>query len=267
MNIFLFIWSFGFGFLTARTPGLSFWGMVTILTTSVLIGLNPQEPVDSSSIIDAVVGLVTGIAIATFIGRLIWPLLPQRLLRDDLVEFFRQLKALSNPKQPMKKIQTRLALLPIDALQVSKLIRLQGFTAEQQRQFELLLRALAGLASRRTALLRRWHELPANLESLLHSELDRFEIEFGLAADAFADCFRKGDSRRELPQVHGALDSLRKKAEKIRREGVLAAEPLDAPVQLLEVVSRCCRIGDSLDECATLVKTLSIDRYWGDYAL
>jgi hypothetical protein len=233
----------------------------------VFVGLNAQVPVESSTIIDSVLGLITGIAIATVIGRLIWPLLPQRLLRDDLVDFFVQLKALSNPKLPMKKIQTRLALLPIEALQAAKGIRLPGFTGEEHRQFELLMRALSGLAARRTALAKRRFELPAKLEALVHPELDQLEVEFGQMTDAFADCFRKGDCRREFPTVRGALDGLLLRAEQIRRERILATESLEAPIELLEVISRCQRIGDNLEECARLIKSLSIHRYWGDYAL
>jgi p-hydroxybenzoic acid efflux pump subunit AaeB len=267
MNLTLFVALFVFGFMTARIPGFSFWAIVTILSTSVFVGLNAQVPVESSTIIDSVLGLITGMAIATVIGRLIWPLLPQRLLRDDLVDFFGQLKGLSNPKLPMKKIQTRLALLPIEALQAAKGIRLPGFTGEEQRQFELLIRALSGLAARRTALARRRFELPAKLEALVHLELDQLEIEFGQMTDAFADCFRKGDCRREFPTVRGALDGLLLRADQIRRERILATESLDAPIQLLEVISRCQRIGDTLEECARLIKSLSIHRYWGDYAL
>jgi uncharacterized membrane protein YccC len=270
MNLVLFIGLFIFGFMTARTPGFSFWAIVTILSTSVLVGLNPQAPVPTSTIIDSVLGLITGMAVATVIGRVIWPLLPQRLLRDDLVEFFGQLKAFSKRKLPMKKIQTRLALLPIEALQAlhaAKRIPLLGFTAEQQRQFELLIRALSSLAAHRTALARRRFELPAKLDALVHSELEQLEIEFGQMTDAFADCFRKGDCRRELPTVRGALEGLRQRAEQIRRERILASESLDAPIQLLEVISRCERIGDTLEECARLIKSLSINRYWGDYAL
>ncbi len=267
MNLTLFVAVFIFGFMTFRTPGFSFWAIVTILSTSVFVGLNAQVPVESSTIIDSVLGLITGMAMATVIGRLIWPLLPQRLLRDDLVDFFGQLKALSNPKLPMKKIQTRLALLPIEALQAAKGIRLPGFTGEEQRQIELLIRALSGLAARRTALARRRFELPAKLEALVHPELDQLEIEFGQMTDAFADCFRKGDCRREFPTVRGALDGLRLRADQIRRERILATESLDAPIQLLEVISRCQRVGDTLEECARLIKSLSIHRYWGDYAL
>jgi len=197
MDLVLFIGLFIFGFMTARTPGFSFWAIVAILSTSVFVGLNPQVPVASSTIIESVLGLMTGMAVATVIGRVIWPLLAQRLLRDDLVEFLGQLKAFSNRKLPMKKIQTRLALLPIEALQAAKRIPLLGFTVEQQRQFELLIRALSSLATQRTALARRRFELPAKLDALVHSELEQLEIEFGQMTDAFADCFR--DSKAAGP--------------------------------------------------------------------
>jgi hypothetical protein len=88
MNLTLFVALFIFGFMTFRTPGFSFWAIVTILSTSVFVGLNAQVPVETSTIIDWVVGLVTRMALGTFIGRLIWLLLPQLLLRDELLEFF-----------------------------------------------------------------------------------------------------------------------------------------------------------------------------------
>src|SRR4029077_15141676 len=131
----------------------------------------------------------------------------------------------------------------------AKGIRLPGFTGEEHRQFELLIRALSGLAARRTALAARRFELPAKLEALVHPELEQLEIEFGQMTDAFADCFRKGDCRREFPTVRGALEGLRQRAEQIRRERILASESLDAPIQLLEVISRCHGIGDTLEEC------------------
>lgn len=101
----------------------------------------------------------------------------------------------------------------------------------------------------------------------MHSKLDQLEIEFVQVADAFADCFRKGDCRREFPTVRNALYRLRLRTDQIRQERILATESLDAPIQLLEVVSRCDRIGDTLNEYAALIKSLSIHRYWGDYAL
>ena len=54
----------------------------------------------------------------------------------------------------------------------------------------------------------------------MHSELEQLEIEFGQMTDAFADCFRKGDCRREFPTVRGALEGLLQRAEQIRRERI-----------------------------------------------
>jgi uncharacterized membrane protein YccC len=267
MNLTLFVGLFVFGFLTARIPGFTFWAMVAILGTSTFVGLNPQVPVASSTIIDSILGIILGMAIATVIGRLIWPVLPQRLLRDDLVEFFRQFKALSKSDQPMERIQTRLAILPIEALQAANRIRMPGFTEEQRRQFGLLIRALSGLASQRTALATRRFELPAKLGALVHGEFERLEVEFDQMTDAFADCFRQGDSRREFPTVRGALDGMRQCVDRVRREHILAAETLEAPIRLLELVSRYQAIGEGLEECAGLIQSLKIHRYLGDYAL
>jgi uncharacterized membrane protein YccC len=267
MNLTLLVGIFIFGFLTARTPGLTFWALVTILGISTFIGLNPQVPVPSSAIIDSILGLILGMTIATVIGRLIWPVLPQRLLRDDLVEFFRQLKALSEPDRPMEKIQTQLALLSIEALQAANRIRLRDFTEQQRSQFELLIRALSGLATQRTALAARLFGFPAKLHALVHAEFEQLEVEFGQMLDAFADCFRKGDSRREFPTVRGALHGMCQRIEQIRRDHILDTESLDAPMRLVDVVSRYQAIGEVLEECTGLIKSLNLHRYWGDYAL
>jgi hypothetical protein len=61
---------------------------VVILSISVFVGLNPQQPVQSITIIDSFLGLTIGIVIAAVVGRLIWPVLPQELFRDDLLKFF-----------------------------------------------------------------------------------------------------------------------------------------------------------------------------------
>src|ERR1700757_2596260 len=83
MNLTLFLILFLYGFLTARIPGVNFWMQVALITMSAFVGLNPQEPVPSQTIIDTFLGLIIGMGVATVIGRLIWPALPQRILRDN----------------------------------------------------------------------------------------------------------------------------------------------------------------------------------------
>src|SRR4029077_5846889 len=77
MNVVLFLILFTLGFLTARIPGINFWIQLAYLTISAFVGLNPQEPVASQTIIDTFLGLAFGMCIGTLLGRLLWPVLPQ----------------------------------------------------------------------------------------------------------------------------------------------------------------------------------------------
>jgi len=67
MNLTLFVILFGLGFLTARMAGINFWILLAYLIISVFVGLNPQQPVDSQTIIDSFIGLIVGM----FIGPLV----------------------------------------------------------------------------------------------------------------------------------------------------------------------------------------------------
>jgi hypothetical protein len=55
---------------------------VAYLTISAFVALNPQEPVPSQTIIDSFLGMMFGMLIATVVSRLLWPILPQQVLRD-----------------------------------------------------------------------------------------------------------------------------------------------------------------------------------------
>src|SRR5260370_27479494 len=115
MNLALFFIFFGFGFLTARIPGVNFWMQVALIAMSAFVGLNPQEPVPSQTVIDTFLGIIIGMGVATVIGRLIWPALPQRILRDNLIAILAQSKALLSGDPHRESIQTQLAILPADA--------------------------------------------------------------------------------------------------------------------------------------------------------
>jgi hypothetical protein len=88
MNLALFLILFVFGFLTARRVGVTFWMQIGMLAIFIFVGLNPQQPVATQTIIDAYVGFIVGMGIATVVGRLIWPVLPQMVMRDNLLALF-----------------------------------------------------------------------------------------------------------------------------------------------------------------------------------
>ena len=70
-----------------------------------------------------------------------------------------------------------------------------------------------------------------------------------------------------MPTVRGALTAMDDAIRQIRDRNMLADLPLEAPFQVLDLVERCHASAEPLEECGRLVRTLEIQRYWGDYAL
>jgi uncharacterized membrane protein YccC len=267
MNLALFLILFVFGFLTARIPGTNFWMIVFNLSISSFVGLNPQVPVPSQTIIDSFLGLITGIMIATVVGRLIWPVLPQRVLRDDLLAIFARLNALLSGDPHQERIRTQLAILPVEALQAAGQIRLAGCPEQERARLAALIRSLRALVVEATELVARRRILPEITEAILRPQFERLEIEFKQVLDAFIECFRRGDCRRELPGVQGALAEIDEAVDQIRQSGILAGQKLEAPVRMLELVNRYHATAEALEQCGQVIRSLQIHRYWGDYAL
>ena len=109
--------------------------------------------------------------------------------------------------------------------------------------------------------------LPEIIEQILKPQSERLEIEFKQMLDAFAECFRQGDCRVPLPTVRGALTEMDDAIQQIRDRKMLAGLPFEAPLRVLELVERYHASVEALEECGRLVRTLEIQRYWGDYAL
>jgi uncharacterized membrane protein YccC len=160
MNLVLFLVLFTIGFLTVRIPRINFWMEFAFLTTSAFVALNPQEPVSSQTIIDTFIGIMFGMLIATVIGRLLWPVLPQRILRDSLLALFTQIKALLGADPQQERIRTQLAILPVEALGALRQIRIAGCSEEEKVKVTALVRALQVLVARITHLVSRRDIVP-----------------------------------------------------------------------------------------------------------
>jgi uncharacterized membrane protein YccC len=267
MNLVLFLILFLFGFFTARSPGINSWMLVGFLTISAFVGLNPQVPVASQTIIDTFLGLMIGIGIGTVVGRLIWPVLPQRTMLDNLLTLFAQIKALLSGDRHREKIQTQLAILPLEALQAARQIRIAGCSEEERAKLVALVRGLQTLITRVSQLLSRRDRLPEITEQILKPQFERLEIEFKQMLDAFTERFRQGSCHFELPTIRGALTEMDDAIQKIRDRNMLAGLTLEAPLRVLDLVDRYHATADALDECGRLLDTLQIQRYWGDYRL
>ena len=287
MSVALFAVLFAFGFLTARIQGITYWIQVAYLTVPAFVGLNPQAPVASQTIIDTFLGLIFGIWIGFVVGRLLWPVLPQRILRDDLVALCTQIKALLDGDPHPERIRAQLANLPVEALGAIRQIRLSGCSEEERTKLVDLVRSLQTLVSRISQLSSRRLVLrslgdggpvhrslgeggnlwPESTEQISGPQFERLEMEFKQILDAFGECFRKGDWLREFPSVRGALTEMDRATQESRDRNLLVRLPREASVRILDFVDRYHAIADTLEECVRLTSSLRIERYWGDYGL
>jgi hypothetical protein len=277
MNLVLFFLMFAVGFLTAGTSGLSFWGLFAWLTIESFVGTNPQVPVSSQTIIDNFVGLGFGMWIATIMSRLLWPILPQKVLRHSLLAICDRIKALLSGDPHREKILTQLATLIVEAQRAAREIRIAGCSENERLKLSSLIHTLQMLVSRigqlvtGRLLLRSLDEggsvPPQVTEHIMTPKCEYLEIEFMQMLDAFAGCFRDGDRRREFPTVDGALTEMDHAVQQIRDRNLLGTLPAEASLCALELVDRYHAIAGGLERCGEMLHALRLERYWGDFGI
>jgi hypothetical protein len=267
MNVTLFLILFLYGFFSARIQGLNYGMNLALLGASIFVALNPQVPVSTKTIYSSFLGLLTGLAIAAVISRVIWPVLPQRILRDDLLEILAAWRVILSSGDFSEKIQTRLAVIPVEARQAANLIYINQDSIVEKERLERMILRIQGAGARLRWLVRIRQELPAQVEALIRPRLKEMEAEFARLIDKFEHCFRIGDCRQDFPTLDRAKQSLLQAQGEVRERGLLRQETFDVVVRSIDVVNRYLATADAFAECAQRVRVLRIDRYWGDWIL
>ena len=112
MNIVIFTWLFVYGQVAYKTPGVTTAMNICMMGLIGILGLNAQEPVDFQSIADVFFGISTGTVIAALFQRTLWPLLPQREMRERFLELLRIQRTSLADGGPTPEGLLRLGLLP-----------------------------------------------------------------------------------------------------------------------------------------------------------
>jgi uncharacterized membrane protein YccC len=267
MNLVLFLLLFAVGFLTAGISGLSFWGLLAWLIIETFVGLNPQEPVSSQTIIDNFLGLGFGMWIAAIVSRLLWPILPQKVLRHCLLALCTRINALLSGDPHREKILSQLANLMVEAQGAVRQIRMAGCSENERLKLVALIHTIQMLVSRIGQLVSRQNLLPQVTEQIMTRKFEHLEIEFMQMLDAFAECFRDGDCSRKFPTVDGALTEMDHAVQQVRDRNLLGTLPAEASLCVLDLIDRYHAIADALEQCGEMLHALRIERYWGDYVL
>jgi hypothetical protein len=205
--------------------------------------------------------------IATIVNRLLWPILPQRILRGSLLALCTQIKALLSGNPQREKILTQLAKSMVEALGAAPEIRIAGCSETERLKLVALIHTLQMLVSRISQLVSRRKLLPEVTEQILRPRFEHLERDFVQILDAFAECFRQGNCTREFPNVDGALSAMDRGVQEIRDRNLLGNMPPEAALRVLELVDRYHASADALGQCGKALHALRIERYWGDYAL
>jgi hypothetical protein len=94
-------------------------------------------------------------------------------------------------------------------------------------------------------------------------QFECLEVEFKQLPDAFAECFRQGDCRRQFPTTRSALAGMADAVEKVRESRMFAGQTTEVALQMLDLVDHHHATGGALDDCGRLLCNLQIQRYWG----
>jgi hypothetical protein len=267
MNATLFLILFLYGFFSARILGLNYGMNLALLGASIFVALNPQVPVSTKTIYSSFLGLLTGLAIAAVISRVIWPVLPQRILRDDLLELIAGLKTILSTGAVSEKTQTRLTVIPVEARQAAVLIYIKEDSTIEKGRLERMIMGFQSVGAELRWLARERQELPAQVEALIRPRIKELKAELMRMLEKFEHCFRTGDCRVDFPTLDHAKQSLLQVVGEVREKGLLRQESFDVVVRSMDFVNRHLATADAFIRCAERVRALRIDRYWGDWVL
>jgi uncharacterized membrane protein YccC len=269
MNAFLFVVSYAFGYATARTQGVGFRMQVAILAINSVVALNPQNPVAFSTLMDAYLGLMTGMVIASVVARLLWPVLPQGLLRGNLILYFTDLRNLLGGPKDQEFILSRTVLLPMEALRAVERMVLPCSPHGERERLGNFIRVAQPLGIQITLLQDvRSRPLPAAAKAKLQEPFTALENTFDQFLAKLSESFRRRTGTGvEFPDLDAPMNAVESALTRVRDEGILKGEDVETVAQLLELVDRYHAFTERLLLCRDRLRELNLHRYLGDVAL
>jgi len=232
------------------------------------VGLNPQEAVAFGALRDSFLGLLIGVVIGGVVGRVIWPALPQDLVRGNLIRFFENLRGLLEGSEDHEYVLTDTVLLPLEAIQAVQAMILPRCPADERHNLANFIRMSHPLGMEIAALRDgKSRPLAALVESLLREPMAALEVKFDEFLGKLALCFRRSSVEIDFPDPGAEIGALEAALTKARDEGIVANEDMESVAHILEVADRYHSIAERLVACRDQISKLSLHRYLGDVAL
>jgi uncharacterized membrane protein YccC len=271
MNLFIFAGLFALGYMFARQGGISLYGQCGMLFFIGAVGLNPQQPVQFSQILNCYFGVVLALLLSAVIQRMLWPVLPQKEILALFAELFACCRELLEKPAPQRldALQERIALIPTElAAWIRTTTTPEYPKGETERLRELLASAerlsYCLLSARKLDEI----EIPAELDKIAESELEAVRQHCCEILRALETSFSRGSHE---PASTGPLltifQPLEQRVGEVRQKylsGTIAFPKAIAWLGAMNFLEDGTRL---IDHCAGQIRALRIKRYAGDYAL
>ena len=255
LNIVIFTWLFVYGQVAYKTPGVTTVMNISMMGLVGIMGLNAQEPVSFQSIADIFFGVSTGTLIAALFQRTLWPLLPQREMRERFMELLRIQRTALTSGGPTPEGSLRLGVLPGEIhLRLANLVRPVYPEAEIPN-----LRALLDHLDRFTAN-RIWESDPCEernangltqkIRDCLFGILEKIETSFSSGNPCSVDVAPLRAAIAEFDEwiLAVRLESMSSNADPLATVGLLgrAARYQNAATHLMAAAETAARLNPSL---------------------
>lgn len=267
-NTLLFLSLFLFGYLVSKIGGVTFWLQVFLLAACSAFGLNAQVPVQFQDIVGVFFGLVLGTLIGATVQRLIWPLLPSHELKSSLVEFLSACRDFPD-QTDLSKIQATRVVLSSAPVEMSAWVKRLDTpdvpTGERERWMDLI-DSLRESSSSLRALMRLMRDpvmidLAEKMDGALHREMQALQAEFEELIEAF-----QAHATHKLTPLAPRMN-LDECLQAILSGRSLASLTAMELLQLLGLAQRWEALECSLAKSREKAAALSLEHYFGDYAL
>jgi hypothetical protein len=146
---------------------------------------------------NAYLGLMTGMALASLVARLIWPVLPQSLLRGNLIIYFTDLRNLLGGLKDQEFILGRTVLLPIEGLRAVERMAFPHTRPGERERLGNFIRVAQPLGMQVKALQEvRGRPLPAAVKAELDQPFTALENALDRFLAKLAESFRRRTGTR-----------------------------------------------------------------------
>ncbi len=266
LNVFLFTALFLWGSRFRLGSGIGMPHQIAMLLTVGVLGLNAQQPVEFQQIADIFFGLTLALVISALVQRLLWPVLPQHVLRDRLVEFVGHCRVLSTvgvPGTPLAD-RIRMALVPAECRTALANLPAAGTPAlesylESLRQVASDLFACAGLLR---------PILPGELAGEGHALLDRLASAITAnLAEQHASLAENRPPKSDRSKLTNLLAEWREWSLRVRSWIFSADAPFPDAVRLMGYTGRYEQLTRHLLAADDNLRRIDLPATTADYAL